>query len=44
MTWTLSNLVIEIVYSDHEGKVPAEQVRRHAIDAARTIGDRLAHL
>jgi eukaryotic-like serine/threonine-protein kinase len=39
-----SNLVIEIVYADHEGTVPAAQVHRHALEAARTVGDRLAHL
>ena len=39
-----SNLVVEIVYADHGGTVPAAQVRRHAIEAARTVGDRLAHM
>jgi serine/threonine protein kinase len=39
-----SNLVIEIVYADHVGTVPAAQVRRNAIEAARTVGDRLAHM
>jgi hypothetical protein len=39
-----SNLVVEVVYADHVGTVPAAQVRRHAIEAARTVGDRLAHM
>jgi eukaryotic-like serine/threonine-protein kinase len=39
-----SNLVVAIVYADHGGTVPAAQVRRHAIEAARTVGDRLAHM
>ena len=39
-----SNLVVEIVYADHRGTTSATEVRRRAIEAARTAGERLAHL
>jgi hypothetical protein len=38
-----SNLVVEIVYADHAGTIPAAQVRQHAIEAARTVGGRLGN-
>ncbi|TQM01220.1 protein kinase-like protein [Actinoallomurus bryophytorum] len=39
-----SNLVVQVVYADHVGTTSAAQVRRHAIEAARTVGGRLGHM